>query len=100
MKKQAYTLAEVLITLSIIGILAAVLVPLANKFKPDKNKAMFLKTYDTIVKAVRELAGNTTIYPLVDDKYSYIKAPLAYCFLPCCWPPAYKQCCLSYPNQS
>ena len=45
MKKLAYTLAEVLITMTIIGIIAAVTFPMANKFMPDRNKVLYLKTY-------------------------------------------------------
>ena len=44
MKRFGYTLAEVLIAIAIVGIVAGLLLPLANKFKPDTDKMMFLKT--------------------------------------------------------
>ncbi len=77
MKKPAYTLAEVLIAVGVIGIIAAVMLPLASKYRPDKNKVLFLKTYDDIVKTTSDLARNGDIYPLTDGTYSYAKSPLA-----------------------
>ena len=74
--KKAYTLAEVLICVGIIGVLAAILLPLANKFKPDSNKAIYIKTYDAIVDIVKSMASNNNLYPIIDEEYNYIKAPL------------------------
>lgn len=76
MKKSAYTLAEVLIAVGIVGIIAAIMLPLATKFKPDKNKVLFLKTYDDIVKTTSILTKNGDIYPLTDGEYSYANSPL------------------------
>lgn len=66
-KKNGYTLAEVLITLGIIGVIAAVCAPLINKYKPDTTKIMYLKTYDMVVDTVQKLIANETIYPTVDN---------------------------------
>ena len=74
--KKAYTLAEVLICVGIIGVLAAILLPLANKFKPDSNKAIYIKTYDAVVDIVKSMASNNNLYPIIDEEYNYIKAPL------------------------
>ena len=43
--KKAYTLAEVLICVGIVGVLAAILLPLANKYRPDSTKALYVKTF-------------------------------------------------------
>jgi prepilin-type N-terminal cleavage/methylation domain-containing protein len=79
MKNKGYTLAEVLITIGIIGILAAVLLPLINKYKPDANMAMFIKTYDTIVTATNEIVSNEQLYPIKNagDNIDYRLIPLA-----------------------
>lgn len=76
--KKGYTLAEVLICVAIIGVLAAILVPLANKFKPDATKAMYVKTYDALVNMTRDISSNAAYYPMLsaDGKYNYQKAPL------------------------
>ncbi len=77
MKKDAYTLAEVLVAVGIVGVIAAVMLPLANKYKPDKNKVLYLKTYDAITQAVNDLTKNATVYPLTDGEFDYTKAPLS-----------------------
>ena len=38
MKKTGFTLAELLITLVVIGIISAITLPAINKLMPDKNK--------------------------------------------------------------
>lgn len=70
MKNKAFTLAEILVTLGIIGIVVAVALPLVNKAKPDNTKIMFLKTYQEMVKAIQENAYNTAIY---QPTYEYEK---------------------------
>lgn len=76
MKKQAHTLAEVLIALGIIGILAALMLPLVNKMRPDSTKVMYIKTYDAIVTAVKSIVSNDAIYPTMDANRDYKRAPL------------------------
>ncbi len=76
MKKRGYTLAELLITIGIIAIIAAIVLPLINKFKPDSNKILYLKTYDAIVEVVGNMVSNQEFYPTSDGTFSYAKAPL------------------------
>lgn len=75
MKRRAYTLAEVLIALGIVGILAAIMVPLVNKFKPDTAKSLYLKTYDALALSVDQMANNETFYLEDDGNYNYSKYP-------------------------
>ena len=80
MKKiKGFTLAEVLVTVGIIGIVAAITLPLINRFSPDATKVQYLKTYDMLVKTMNKIANNKIYYPeTVSDgyKYSYIEYPL------------------------
>ena len=62
MKKQAYTLAEVLVALGIVGIIAAVSLPMISRFKLDTTKIMYLKTYDTLKEAIYSIANNENWY--------------------------------------
>ncbi|MBR1776811.1 prepilin-type N-terminal cleavage/methylation domain-containing protein [bacterium] len=62
--KKGYTLSEVLITLGIIGIIAAVMLPAANNVKPNPNKMAFLKVYDEISTQVRNFASNSRYFPV------------------------------------
>ena len=63
MKKKGYTLAEALIAMGIIGVIAAIMLPMMNKYKPDANKALFIRTYDSIAETVSVLASNDKLYP-------------------------------------
>lgn len=67
MKKTGFTLAEVLITLGIIGVIAALVMPTMHKLMPDKTKAQYLKTYDTITTMVRDLASNSKLYSVCNQ---------------------------------
>lgn len=66
--RKAFTLAEILVSLGIIAVLAAVTLPLINSMKPDPNKDLYLKAYDKLCKCVHQVAMDSSIYPTV---YSY-----------------------------
>lgn len=54
MKRRAFTLAEVLITLGIIGVVAAMTIPtLMNAHKAARYRSQFLKSYSTLQQAFR-----------------------------------------------
>ena len=76
MKKQGYTLAEVLITVGIVGVLAALMLPLINKFRPDTTKILYLKTYDSVVETIRDIISDADLYPPTDNNFIYKEAPL------------------------
>lgn len=63
MKKKGYTLAEALIALGLIGVIAALMLPLMNKFKPDGDKALFIRTYDSIIEVNSMLLEDEVLYP-------------------------------------
>ena len=76
MRKFAHTLSEVLIALGVIGLLGAVVIPMASKFRPDIDKIKFLRVYDSIVKINDSIVYDNEAYPLEDDTYSYEDYPL------------------------
>lgn len=58
-RKLAFTLAEVLITLGIIGIVAAITIPqLINNYKAKRLRTQFLKSYSTIQQAFKEMEAD------------------------------------------
>lgn len=63
MLKKGFTLAETMITLGILGVLAAILIPSVMKLSPDNNKVMFKKAYYTLERAVTYMINNDTNYP-------------------------------------
>ena len=76
MKKSGFTLAEVLISLCIVGILAAIMMPMVNKYRPDENKVRFLQMYHTLGETIPAIANSQKAYPIVDGSLNYNDAPL------------------------
>ncbi len=57
--KKGFTLAEVLITLGIIGVVAAITIPsLMTAHKAHRLRAQFLKSYSTIQQAFRQMEAD------------------------------------------
>ncbi len=84
MKKLGYTLAELLITLGIIGGISALIIPAIVSSMPDENKTMYLKTYDTLSETIQALASNSQIYPVCDENndINCVEHPLLNSHLP------------------
>lgn len=62
MKKSGFTLAELIVTLSIIGILATLVAPALTNLVPDKNKAIVLRYYSTINNTINDIFNDEKIY--------------------------------------
>lgn len=61
--RKGFTLAEVMITLAVCGVLASLLLPTIASVRPDKNKAMFRKAYYVTERMVFELVNDEDFYP-------------------------------------
>ena len=59
---KAFTLAELMIVLSIIGVLAGILIPIANHSRPDENVMKFKKANTTLGRVIRELVTSDKYY--------------------------------------
>ena len=57
-QKSAFTLAEVMIVLVVIGVLSAILIPTAIKSKPDEAKMKFENTLSSIATTTREVVSS------------------------------------------
>ena len=66
MKKRAFTLAEILICIGIIGVVASTMLPIVSKFKPDENKVRYLSTYKALTEIVPVLANNKSAFPMTN----------------------------------
>lgn len=62
MKKNGFTLAEMLITMGIVGVVSALVAPIMVNIMPDKNKAMFIKNYKELKTINQQLLEDRTIY--------------------------------------
>lgn len=65
--KVGFTLAEVLIALTLLGVICAFLIPAIMGMTPSRNKIMFRKAYYTIEKTLDEILNNENNYPTTDD---------------------------------
>ncbi|MBQ3102553.1 hypothetical protein IJC60_06080 [bacterium] len=61
--KKAFTVAEGLVTLVIVGVLASVMVTSVVKQKPDKNKIMIRNAYAELTGVVNHLVADSMLYP-------------------------------------
>ena len=61
--KRAFTLAEIVMAISIVGFLFGITVMNISKITPDNDKAKFKKAYANIEGAVARLINNEAIYP-------------------------------------
>lgn len=79
-QKLAFTLAEVLITLGIIGIVAAITIPqLVNNYKAKRLRTQFLKSYSTIQQAFKEMeADDVSTDPTTYNTLEYYKTFMNY----------------------
>ncbi len=62
MAQKGFTLAEVLITLTVIGIITAVIIPVAIHSKPDENIMKFKKAHNTLYQVISELVNSDKYY--------------------------------------
>lgn len=63
--KKAFTLAELLVVLAVLGVIAAIVTPVVFDAMPNENMIRFKKAYYTFEKAVQTLANDTNLYPEV-----------------------------------
>lgn len=58
-KNHAFTLAEILTTLGIIGVLAALTIPeLITNYKAKKFRSQFLKSYSTVQQVFKQMEAD------------------------------------------
>lgn len=62
MKENGFTLTEVLVTMGIIGIVAAMTFPAVTRIMPDKDKGMVLKAFKTINEVNNDILTNPSLY--------------------------------------
>ena len=70
--KKAFTLSEALITLAILGVLAAILIPVIDNVRPDKDKVTYKKALYSMQGAVSD-AMDSTVYSAAANSAAYWK---------------------------
>lgn len=71
MIKKGFTLSEVMVTLGILGVLAAFLVPAIMQTTPDNNRVMFKKAYSILEQSVSQMINDDKNYPSDQVNSSY-----------------------------
>ncbi len=67
MKKTAFTLSELMIALTVLGILCAILLPAIVRTMPNQNKVMMKRAYYTTSNVVSDLINDPNLYSPVDS---------------------------------
>ena len=82
-KRVAFTLSEVLIVLVIIGVLTAILMPVAFQSSPDEKLMKFKKAHSTLMTVIRELVNSDKYYDNGDlglyNGGKLVKSPSYFC---------------------
>jgi len=60
--KKGFTVSEILITLGIIGLIAAITIPSIHAITPDKDKGRVLNAYNALLAANNEIFNNPSLY--------------------------------------
>ncbi len=61
--KLGFTMAEMMVCLSVIAVIATILIPTISTLRPDKEKTMFKKAYQITERIVSELVNDPDLYP-------------------------------------
>ena len=62
MQKKGFTIQEVLITIAIVGVVAAMIVPSVQKIMPDKTKVQYMKVYNTLTSQLSDILDDSSLY--------------------------------------
>ena len=68
MKKRGFTLAELLLTLGILGVLIVILIRATLTVQPNEEQVMLKKSYHELTRIVHELINDDDMYPELADE--------------------------------
>ena len=73
-KKIAFTLAETLIVMGIIGVVAALTIPsLINNYKAQRLRTQFLKSYSTIQQVFKQMEADDVSETILDMRHDQLR---------------------------
>lgn len=71
MIKKGFTLSEVMVSFMVIGVIAAIIIPIVASKKPNANKLLFKKGYYITERIVNDMINDETLYPEEDTKAGF-----------------------------
>lgn len=71
-KRKGFTLIELMLALTILGILTALVLPMLNNNSPSRNRMMMKKAYYTIEDVVSNLINDESLYPEIGVNGTYV----------------------------
>lgn len=74
MKKNGFSLAELMITLAIVAIVSAVLMPSLGKLMPDNNKMKILNAHSQISNSVDRILSDDSMYNCANEDDDELEA--------------------------
>ncbi len=60
--KKAFTLPEAVICVAIVAVIAAIMIPGLIKMRPDEEKLMIKKAYNTVSEIISYLSNDVSVY--------------------------------------
>lgn len=70
MKKNGFTLSELMIALTVLGLLCAALLPAILRTTPNQNKIMIKRAYYTTANVVSDMINDPNLYPVMNSSGS------------------------------
>lgn len=61
--KKAFTFTELMIVMSIIGVISAFMIPAVTRMEPDETTMKYRQTFFAMEEAVRNLVNDVTLHP-------------------------------------
>lgn len=69
--KFGFTMAEMMVALAVMSVIATLLIPAIMQVKPDRSKILFKKAYYLSERIVSELINDEDAYPVEADKLGF-----------------------------
>ena len=63
MIKKGFTLSEVMVSFMVVGVIAAIIIPIVASRKPDAERLLFKKAYYITERIVNDMINDETLYP-------------------------------------
>ena len=76
MNKKGFTLAEVLITLGIIGVVSAMVTPMLGSITPNKEKMQVIKAYKTLNDITQEFLHDPSLFFDPEEGLAEMQKPI------------------------